>query len=104
MKKILYLLFAFTILNSQLSIVNAGVKNATTLCIEDKTGGVLKFYLSERPKITFRGNYTIVQAGETKLLQFRNLAKAYFTDEDDPTGISEADASVNTQYSIVNSQ
>jgi len=38
---------------------SAGVKNATTLCIENKDGSVLKFYLSERPKIIFKGNYTI---------------------------------------------
>ena len=73
-------------------IASAGVKNATTLCIEDKTNGVMKFYLSQRPKLSFRGNYAIVQAGETKLLQFRNLVRAYFTDEDDPTAINEVAA------------
>ena len=85
---------------------SAGVKNATTLCIEDKTGGVLKFYLSERPKIIFKGNYTIVQTGETKLLQFRNLRKAYFTDEEDPTGLENSEQRIgnNAQWSMVNGQ
>ena len=90
MKKILFLLMLAAITAS------AGVKNATTLCIEDKTGGVLKFYLSERPKIMFKGNYTIVQTSEIKLLQFRNLARAYFTDEEDPTAVDAAAAGQET--------
>lgn len=85
---------------------SAGVKNATTLCIENKDGSVLKFYLSERPKIIFKGNYTIVQTAETKLLQFRNLRKAYFTDEDDPTGLDNSEQRMenNTHFSMVNGQ
>lgn len=92
MKKIILLLlicsFQFTFLN----VANAGVKNATTLCIEQKDGTLLKFTLASRPKITFRGNYTVVQADEVKLLQFRNLVRAYFTDEDDPTAVSDVAA------------
>lgn len=105
MKKlpIIILLLGLAI-NGQWSKVNAGVKNATTLCVEDKTGAVLKFALADRPKITFRGNYTVVQAAEVKLLQFRNLYKAYFTDEDDPSAVSDVAAgaeTIDTRYGTV---
>ena len=107
MKKILFFVFVFLMVNGQWSMVNvarAGVKNATTLCVEDKTGAVLKFSLADRPKISFRGNYTVIQAAEIKLLQFRNLYKAYFTDEEDPTAINEVSASGMPQASIVNGE
>ena len=101
MKKILLLITLTLTLTLTLS---AGVKNATTLCVEDKTGAVLKFSLADRPKISFRGNYTVIQAAEIKLLQFRNLYKAYFTDEEDPTAINEVSASGMPQASIVNGE
>ena len=105
MKKILFFVFVFLMVNGQWSMVNvarAGVKNATTLCVVDKTGAELKFALADRPKISFRGSYTVIQAAEIKLLQFKNLYKAYFTDEDDPSAIS--DATANGQWSMVNGQ
>lgn len=69
--------------------VQAGVKNPTTLCVENTKGEVMAFALDERPIITFKGTYVIVQAGETKLLKFRDLTKAYFAEED-PTAVNDA--------------
>ena len=47
-----------------------------------------------------------MQTAETKLLQFRNLRKAYFTDEDDPTGLDDSEQRIenNTHFSMVNGQ
>ena len=103
MKKAIFLLILIGLIaTGNWSLVSAGVKNATTLCIEEKDGTVLKFTLASRPKITFRGNYTVVQADEIKLLQFRNLARAYFTDEDDPTAVSEVAAGAEQMQANVN--
>ena len=105
MRKISFIIILLGLLiNGHWLTAFAGVKNATTLCVEDKTGTVLKFALADRPKISFRGNYTVVQAAEIKLLQFRNLYKAYFTDEDDPTAVSEVAAgqeSIDARYGTV---
>ena len=100
MKKILLLLLILMV-NGQWSMINGGVKDATTLCIEDKTGAVLKFSLASRPKITFRGNYTVVQADEVKLLQFRNLSRAWFEAED-PDAVNSQCSMLNAQCSMAN--
>ena len=97
--------FSLIVLLFAAVIATAGVKNATTLCIEDKSGGVLEFALTDRPKITFRAKYTIVQwANDVKLLQFANLAKAYFTADDDPLAVSDqafSDESMSAQAGTI---
>lgn len=70
---------------------SAGVKNATTLCIEDNNGTVLKYALQERPQIIFLGNYAVVRSSEIKILQLRNLVKAYFLNEnEEPDTVNSA--------------
>lgn len=85
LRKLTFLFLFATILAS------AGVKNATTLCVVDNTGATLSFALQERPQMQFVGNYVVVRTSEIKLLQFRNLVKAYFIDENnDPDAIKNA--------------
>jgi hypothetical protein len=67
---------------------SAGVKDATTLCIENSKGETVKFALIESPKMTFKSTFVIVQASETKIFRFKEIASVYFTDEE--TGINDA--------------
>ncbi len=70
----------------------AGVQDAKTLCIENVSGEVVTFPLLESPKMTFKGLYVIVQAtaANSKILKFKDLTKAYFTDEE--TAVNSATA------------
>lgn len=69
----------------------AGVEDAKTLCIENVNGEVVTFPLIESPKMTFKGLYVIVQTSENKILKFKELTKAYFTEEE--TAVNAATAS-----------
>ena len=82
----------------------AGVENAKTLCVENVNGEVVTFPLLESPKMTFKGLYVIVQsqsASNSKILKFKDLTKAYFSDEetavnDVAAGSEEVSALSNT--------
>lgn len=80
--------------------VEAGVEDAKTLCIENVSGEVVTFPLIESPKMTFKGLYVIVQASESKILKFKDLTKAYFTDEE--TAVKDAAASAEEVATLSN--
>lgn len=65
----------------------AGVERATTLCVVNAVGEEMTFPLSENPKMTFKGTYVVIQTNEVKLLRFKDLVRAYFTEED-PDGFT----------------
>lgn len=68
----------------------AGVENAVTLCIENKSGEVVEIPLIERPKISFKATYVILQASSTRIFKFKDLKQLYFTDEE--TAVSDQSA------------
>ncbi len=80
---------------------SAGVKGATTLCIENSKGEVVQFPLIETPKMTFKSTFVIVQASTTKVYRFKDIASVYFTD--DETGINDITDSeeINNFYNTV---
>lgn len=82
-KFLLSVLFALGVLT-----MSAGVKNATTLCIENSKGEVVMFALDDSPKMTFKSTFVVVQASETKVFRFKDIAQVYFTDR--ATGITDA--------------
>lgn len=82
----------------------AGVERPTTLCVENTLGEVMTFALSENPKMTFKGTFVVIQAGEINVLKFKDLTRAYFTEED-PDAVAQAAAtqseSVTTDSDII---
>ena len=83
-------IFSLVLLALCVVAASAGVKNATTLCIENLKGEVVQFPLTESPKMTFKGNFIVVQASATKVIRFKDVRQVYFTDR--ATGINDATA------------
>ena len=83
-------IFSLVLLALCVVAASAGVKNATTLCIENLRGEVVQFPLTESPKMTFKGNFIVVQASATKVIRFKDVRQVYFTDG--ATGINDATA------------
>ncbi len=80
----------------------AAVDDAVTVCIEMTSGEVISLPLLERPRLTFKGTYVILQASENKVLKFKDLARVYFSDEE--TAVNDATATgeeIDSQFDTV---
>lgn len=76
------ILFLIAFLALAITSAQAGVEDAKTLCVEMKSGEVITFPLIDRPRMTFKGTYVVVAASESKVLKFKDVKMAYFTEEE----------------------
>lgn len=94
------ILSLFALLALAFTSAQAGVEDAKTLCVEMKSGEVITFPLIDRPRMTFKGTYVIVAASESKIMKFKDVKMAYFTEEE--TAVNSAELTPESMATLGN--